>query len=196
MLLGNRKLESKITYMWSLCCCQVTQSCLTLCNPWTAVHQASLSFTISQSLFQLIQCSIELVKTSNLCCPFFLLPSIFPCIRVFFFFSQQIGFSHQVIKVLELQLQHQPSNEYSGLLSFRIDQFDLLAVQGTLKSLLHHDNLIASILDTQPFLWFMCIHIWLLEKQYFDPTDFCILKSRDISMCRCRSVRAFVLRSN
>ena len=99
--------------------------------PWTAARQASLSFTLSRSLLKLI--SIESVMPSNhlvLCCPFFLLPSIFPSIKGFF---QWVGSSYQVAKVLELQLQHQSFSEYSGLISFRIDWFDLLAVQGTFK---------------------------------------------------------------
>ena len=97
-------------------------------TPRTAVCQASLSFTISQILFRLM--SIESVMPSNhllLCCPILLLPPIFPSIRVF---SNESALPHQVAKVLELQLQY--SNEYSGLISFRIDWFDLLEVQGTL----------------------------------------------------------------
>ena len=86
--------------------------------PWTAACQASLSITNSQSLLNL---KSELVMQSNhliLCCPLLLLPSIFPSIRVF---SNESGFLHQVAKVLELQLQLSPSNEYSGLISFRMD---------------------------------------------------------------------------
>ena len=86
------------------CCCSVTQSCLTLCDPWTAAHQASLSFTISQSWLKLM--SIDWVMPSNhliLCHPLLLLPSIFPSIRVL----SKVRSLHQVVKVLELQLQHQ-----------------------------------------------------------------------------------------
>ena len=92
-------------FLSALCCCSVTQSCPTLCNPWTAACRASLSFTISWSLLKLL--SIESVMPSNhliLCCPFLLLPSIFPSIRVF---SQWVQSFHQLAKGLEPQLQHQ-----------------------------------------------------------------------------------------
>ena len=111
-------------------------------TPWTASCQASLSFTISQSLLKLT--SIESVMPSSHLILYhpLLLPSIFPSIRVF---STESGFLCQMAKVLELQLQHLFSSEYSGLISFRIDWFDLLAVQETLKSLLQHHSSKASI---------------------------------------------------
>ena len=105
-------------------------------TPWTAAHQASLSFTISLGVLKLT--FIESVIASShliLCHPLLFLPSIFPSIRVF---SNESFSWHQVAKVLELQLQICPFNEYSRLISFRINCFDLLAVQGTLKSLLQH----------------------------------------------------------
>ena len=105
-------------------------------TPWTAAPQASLSFNISLSLLKLI--SIESMMLSNhliLCCPFLLLPSIFPSMRVF---SIESVLHFRYPKVLELQLHISSSNEYSGLISLRIDWFDLLAVQGTFKSLLQH----------------------------------------------------------
>ena len=111
---------------------------------WTAARQASLSITNSQTLLKFM--SIESVMPSNhliLCRPLLLLPSIFPCIRVF---SNKVGSSNHVAKVLELQLQHQSFNEQSGLISFRSDWFGLLAVQGPLKSLLQHHSSKASIL--------------------------------------------------
>ena len=122
---------------WGWClsfvCCSVGKSRLTLWDLMTAALQASLSFTISRSLLKLL--SIELVMPSNhllLCCPLLLLPSIFPSIRVFY------------VSALHIRLQHfwsfsfstNPSNEYSGLISFRMDWLDLLVVQGTLKGLL------------------------------------------------------------
>ena len=126
-------------------------SCVRLfATPRTAARQGSLSFTIYQSWLKLI--SIESVMLSNyiiLCCPL-LLPSIFPSIRVF---SNESALRIRWPKVLELQFQVSPSNEYSGLISFRIDWFDLLAVQGTLKSLLQHHSSKASIL--QHFAFFM-----------------------------------------
>ena len=110
-------------------------------TPWTA---ASLSITNSQSLPKLM--SIELVMPSNhliLCHPLLLLPSIFPSIRVF---SNESALRIRWPKYLSFSLSISPSNEYSGLISFRMDWFDLLAVQVTLKSLLLHHSLKASIL--------------------------------------------------
>ena len=112
----------------------VTQPCLTLCNQWTAAHQASLSFTISRSLLKFM--SIELVMPSNhliLCHPFLLPPSIFPSIRVF---SNKSILCVRWPKYWSFSFSISLSSEYSGLISFRIDWFDLLAVQETLKSLL------------------------------------------------------------
>ena len=104
-------------------------------NPWTAAHQASLSVTISRSLLKLM--SIESVMPSShliLCRPF-LPPSIFPSIRVF---SKESAFPIRRPKYWNFSFSISPSNEYSGLISFRIDWLNLLAVQGTLKSLLQH----------------------------------------------------------
>ena len=113
-------------------------SCVQLfVTPWTGTCQASLSFTISWSLPKLM--FIELVMPSNhliLCCPLLLLPSIFPRIRVF---SSELAVRIRWSKYWSFSIS--PSNEYSGLIFFRIDGFDLLAVQGTLKSLLEHQKL-------------------------------------------------------
>ena len=101
---------------------------------WTAAHQASLSFTISWSLLKPM--SIESVMPFNhliLCRPLLLLPSIFPSIRVF---SNELPLHIRWPKYWSFSFSINPSNEYSGLISFRIDWFDLLAVQGTLKHLL------------------------------------------------------------
>ena len=103
-------------------------------TPWTAVHQASLSFTISQSLLKFM--SIESVMPSNhliLCCPLLLLPSIVLSIRVF---SNELVLHIRWPKCWSFSFSISPSNEYSGLISFRMDWLDLLSVQGTLKSLL------------------------------------------------------------
>ena len=126
-------------------------------TPWTAAHQASLSFTISRSLLKLM--SIKLVMLSNhliLCCPL-LLPSIFPSIRVF---TNESGLCMRWPKYWGFSFNISPSNEYSGLISFRIDWFDLLVVQGTVKSLLQHHTLKASILRCSTCLWsnFTSIH--------------------------------------
>ena len=107
-------------------------------------RKASLSSTISQSWLKLM--SIELVMPSNhvvLCCPLLLLPSIFPSIRVY---SSELALRIRWPKYWSFSFTISPSNEYSGLISFRNDWFDLLAVQGTLKSLLQHHSLKASIL--------------------------------------------------
>ena len=119
-------------------------------TPWTAACQASLSFTISWSLFKLMP--IESVMPSNhpiLCHPLLLLPSIFPSIRVF---SNKSVFPLSWPKYWSFSFSISPSNEYSGLISFRIGWFDLLAVQGTLKSLLQHHSSKASVLRHSAFL--------------------------------------------
>ena len=113
-------------------------------TPWTAIHQASLSITNSQSLLK--RMSIESVMPSNhliLCLPVIFLPSIFPSIRVF---SSESVLHIQWPKYWSFSFSISPSNEYSGWISFRMDWLDLLAVQGTLKSLLEHDNSKASTL--------------------------------------------------
>ena len=154
--------DQKPSNFLSNCCCSVAQLCLTV-TPWTAAHQASLSFTIFQSSFKLM--SIESVMPSNyliLCHRLPLLPSVFPTIRVF---SNESALHIRWLKHLSFSIS--PSNEYSGLIFFRIDYFVLLAVHGTLKSLLQHHSLKASILQLSAFasLHFSChIHIRLLEK--------------------------------
>ena len=122
----------------------VTQSCLTLCNPWTAARQASRSITSSWSLLRLM--SIESVMPSNhliLCHPLLLLPSIFPSIRVY---SNQSVLHIRWPKYQNFCFSISPSNAYSGLISFRMDWLDLLAVQGTLNSLIQHHSSKSSIL--------------------------------------------------
>ena len=117
-------------------------------TPWTATHQGSLSFTISWNFLKLI--SIESVMPSNhliLCLPLLLLPSIFPSIRVF---SKESVLHIRWPKYWSFSFSISPFNEYSGL-SLRIDWLDLLAVQGTLKSLLQHHSSKASILQYAAF---------------------------------------------
>ena len=129
--------------------------------PWTAAHQASLSFTISWSLLKLM--SIESVMPSNnliLCCPL-LLPSIFPSIRVF---SNESALYIRWPKDWCFSFSISPTNEYSGLNSFGIDWFDLLAVQGTLKSLLQPPpptSLKASILWHSAFFMVQLSHLYM-----------------------------------
>ena len=128
----------------------VTQLCLTAI-PWTAAHQASLSITNSQTLLKVM--SIESVMPSNhliLCRhPLLLPPSIFPSIRVF---SNESVLHIRWSKDWSFSLSISPSNEYSGLISFRIDWWDLLAVRGTLKILLQHHSSKASVLQHSSFL--------------------------------------------
>ena len=133
-------------------------SCVQLfATPWTAAHQASLSFTISHRLLKLM--SIESMMPSShlsLCCPFLLLPSIFPSIRVF---SNELAFHTRWPRYWSFSFSISPSNVYSELISLRIYWFDILAVQGTLKSFLQHHNSKAPVLQCSAF--FM-IQFWYL----------------------------------
>ena len=118
-------------------------------TPWTTALQASLSFTISWSLLRLM--SIESKIPSNyliLCCPLLLLPSIFSSIRVF---PNELALCIRWPKYWSFSFSIRPSNGYSWLISFRIDLFDLLMVQGTLKSLLQHHSSKASVLQCSAF---------------------------------------------
>ena len=110
--------------------------------PWTAVRLASLSFSIPEFAQTCICWVGDATIYLILCCPFLLLPSIFPNIRVF---SNELALRNSWPKYWSFSLSIRPSNEYSGLISFRIDWFDLLAVQETLKSLLQHHSSKASI---------------------------------------------------
>ena len=126
----------------------VTQSCLTLCDPMDSAHQASLSITNSQSLLKFM--SIKSVMPCNhliLCHPL-LLPLLFPSIRVF---PTESVLHIRWPKFWSFSFSISPSNEYSGLISFRIHWLDLLAVQGTLKSLLQHHSSKASVLQCSAF---------------------------------------------
>ena len=126
---------------------------------WTAARQASLSITNSQSLLKLM--FIESVIPSIhliLCCPLLLLPSIFPSIRVF---SSESILHIRWPKFWSFSFSISPSNEYSGLISFRVDCFDLSAVQGTLKSLLQHHSSRASILQCSAFFVVQLSHPYM-----------------------------------
>ena len=131
-------------------------------TPWTAAFQASLSITNSQSLAKLT--SIESVMSSNhltLCHPL-LLPSIFPRIRIFPIFS---ALRMRWPKYWSFSFNISPSSKYSGLISFRMDWFDVLAVQGTLKSLLQHHSSKHQFFGTQPSSQSNShIHTWPQEK--------------------------------
>jgi len=128
-------------------------------TPWTAAHQSSLSFTISWSLLKLM--SVELMMPSNhliLCCPLLLLPSIFSSIRVF---SNESALRIRWPKYWSFSFSLSPSNEHSGLISFRMDWLGLLAVQGTLKSLLQHHSSKASILQRSVFFTVQLSHPYM-----------------------------------
>ena len=127
-------------------------------TPWTAAHQASLSFTISQSLLRLM--SIESVMPSNqliLCHPL-LLPSIFPSIRVF---SSDSVLCIRWPKYWSFSFSISPSNEHSGLISFRMGGLDFLTVQGTLKSLFQHQSSKASVLQHSAFFIVQLSHPYM-----------------------------------
>ena len=127
-------------------------------TPWTAARQASLSITNSQSLLKLT--STELVMPSNyliLCHPLLRLPSIFPSIRVF----SNEAFCIRWPKYQSFSFSISPSSEYLGLIFFRIDWFDLLAVQGTLKSLLQHHHSKTSILYHSAFCMVQLSHPYM-----------------------------------
>ena len=127
--------------------------------PWTAACQASLSITNSRSLPKIM--SIELVMPSNhliLCRPLLLLPSIFPRIRVF---SNESALRIRWPKYWSFSFKISPSNEHSGLISFRMDWLDLLAVQGTLKSLLQHHSSKASIIQHSAFFIVQLSHPYM-----------------------------------
>ena len=146
-----------LLFMFSRVRLCLTKSCPTLCD--LAARQVSLSFTIPGSLLKLM--SIESVIPSNhlvLCCPLLLLPSIFPSIKIF---SYESALLIRWPKYWSFSLSISPSNEYSGLISFKMDWLDLDAVQGTLKSLLQHHSSKASIVSAQlhnNFMWLPSIH--------------------------------------
>ena len=132
---------------------------LLFATPWTAARQASLSFTISWSLLKLL--SVESVMPSNhliLYHPLFLLPSIIPSIRVF---SNESALCIRWSKYWSFSFSISPSNEHPGLISFRMDWLDVLAVQGTLKSLLQHHSSKASILWHSAFFTVQLSHPYM-----------------------------------
>ena len=147
-------LLSYISYLLSSC--SVMSDSVT---PWTAASRASLSFTTSWNMLKLM--SIESVMPSNhfiLCHPLFLLPSVFPSIRVF---SNESTLLIRWSKYWSFSFSISPCNEYSELILFRIDWFDLLAVQGTLKSLLQHHSSKASILQCSAFFMVQLSHPYM-----------------------------------
>ena len=145
----NNKRKKKKTVSGSVSSVQSLSRVWLIVTLWTAAHQASLSITNSRSLPKLI--SIELVMPFNhltLCHSLLLLPSIFPSIRVF---SNESVLHSRWSKYWNFSFNISPSNGYSGLITFRIEWLDLLAVQGTLKSLLQHHSSKALILQHSTF---------------------------------------------
>ena len=145
-----------------------------IATPWTAALQASLSFTISWSLLRFM--SIESVMPSNhliLCHPLLFLPSIFPSIRVF---SSESALHIRWPKYGNFSFSVSPSNEYSELISFKTDWFDLLAVQGTLKSLLQYHSQKALILQRSAFFMVQLSHLYMTsgKKHSLDYTDLAV----------------------
>ena len=164
-------LSGKSRGQGSYCVIQLLGHVRLLATPWTASCQAFLSF-ISQSLFKFM--SIESVIPSNhlnLCHPL-LLPPIFPSIRVF---SNELAICIRWPEYWRFSFSISASNEYSGLISFRIYWFDLLAVQGTLRSLLQHHSLKASVLQCSAFFIVQLSHTvhdyW--KNHSFNTTDLC-----------------------
>ena len=161
---GNEKKQKKREQFYSLqfSSVQLLSRVQLFATPWTAAHQASLSITNYQSLPKLM--SIELVIPSNhliLCRPPLLLPSIFPSIRVF---SNESALCIRWPKYWSCSFKISPSNEHPGLISFRMDWLDLLAVQGTLKSLLQHHNSKVSILWPSAFFIVQLLHPYMTRK--------------------------------
>ena len=155
---------------WNTSCRSVAKSC-PIVTPWTAARQPSLSFTTSRSLLKLI--SIELVMPSNhliLCHSLLFLPLIFPSIRVF---SSELALRIRWPKYWSFSFSTSPSNEYSGLISFTIDWFDILAVQGTLQSLLQHPYLKASILWCSAFFMVQLSYLCMTTGKTSHYTDLC-----------------------
>ena len=157
---GRRVGENTVTKQSDQFSSVQSLSCVRLfATPWTAARQASLSITNSRSLPKLM--SIESVMPSNhliLCRPLLLLPSIFPSIRVF---SNESAFRIRWPKYCSFSFNISPSNELPGLISFRMDWLNLLAVQGTLKSLLQHHSSKASILQCSDFFIVQLSHPYM-----------------------------------
>ena len=146
---GQLSAQEPLAPSQSACCCSVTKLCPTLCDP---MGYSSPGFPVLHYLRSLLKfMSIASVILSNhliICCPLLLLPSIFPSIRVF---SKESVLHIRWPNYWSFSFSISPSNEYSGLISFRINWLDVLAVQGTLKSLLQHHSSKALILWRSAF---------------------------------------------
>ena len=155
-------------------CCSVTQSCLS--DFYNPMDCSTPGFSVHHHLPEFSQTHVQWVSDTIqpfiLCCPLLLLPSVFPSIRVF---SNELTLSIRRPKYWSFSFSITPSNEYSGFISFRIDRFDLLAAQGTLKSLLKHHSSKASILQLSAFFMGQFSHPYMTteKKHSFDYMDLC-----------------------
>ena len=159
--MGKNMKKNVYLYNWVTLLCSVAQSCTTLCNP---MDGSTPGFPVFHHLPELAQTRVhwvgDAIQSSCLLLPLLLLPSIFPSIRVF---SNELAL--RIRWPNNWSFSFSPTNEYSGLNSFRIDCFDLLAVQETLKSLLRITVQKHQLFGAQPSLWSTShIHTWPLEK--------------------------------
>ena len=158
-------------------------------TPWTAACQASLSFTTSKCLLGIM--SIESEVPPNhliLCHPFFFLPSVFPSIKVF---SSELAFRIRWPKYWSFNFSMSASNEYSALISFRIDWFDLLAIHGTLKSLSQHHSSKASILWRSAFFIVQLSHPYITTGKTIALIDLCQQSNVWASSALCEVLYSF-----
>ena len=174
---------------------QFSRSVQLFATPWTAACQTSLSITNSWNLPKLM--SIKSVMSSNhltLCCSLLLLPSVFPSIRVF---SSESVLRIKWPKYWSFSFSISPSNEYSGLISFRIDWLDLLAIQGTLKSLLQHHSSKASVLQHLAFFLVQLSHPYMTTGKTIALTRWTFVSKVISLLCKTlsRLVIAFLPRS-
>ena len=167
-----------ISFLGHCFCCSVTQSCPTLCD---LMDYSMPGFPVLHYLHEFAQTQAhwisDLLKHLILCRPLLLLPSVFPSIKVF---SNKLALHIRWPKYWSFSFSISPSNKYSGLVSFRIDWFDLLIVQETLKSLLQHHGSKASIPPHSAFFMVQLSHLYMTTgKPYFNYTNIC--QQNDVS---------------
>ena len=175
--------QSSFNFFWLLSSVLLLSCVWLFATPWTAAQQASLSITNSRSPPKPM--SIESVMPSNhliLCCPLLLLPSIFPSIRVF---SNESGLHIRWPKDWRFSFNISPSSEHLGLIPFRMDWLDLLAVQGTLKSLLQYHSSKASILQYSAFFIVQLSHPYMTTGKTIVLTRWTFVDKVDIMECVC-----------
>ena len=151
-------------------------------TPWTAAHRASLSFTISRSLLKLMSIESVMPPSHLILCPLLLLPSLFPSIRVF---ANDSVLHIRWPKYWSFSFNISPSNECSGLISFRMDWLDLLEVQGTLKSLLQHPSSKALILQHSAFFIVQLSHPYMTTGKTIALTRWTLLAKKCLCFLIC-----------